>query len=466
MTGNNDAEKPTNFVEGTFQSIPGESLLASSNSSRSRQRTPREQVAFEIGQALKSYKKAALALLADDGYSEFIDLVPLHLKVPSHIYVVHCNDGIFVRYDQLKEGETPQIRTAEHQSDISWFTPNFSEQVVHICDDPTTFVPPKTGPRLDIGMIDFATGEKKSQITIHPVVLVTTPDQTKLKLKTITNRPVCLAAAVCETEIGMQGHLAPSQEHSEEMTNWFAHSALRMPVGWLAIEIYPVPESDTWNEQIAPMWAEMDILAAVARKNSTKESLLNIDSRGATRKQYKAILDEFISLLGGKEEPVHQYLKKHPELLFPTAAQTWSKLRFGKNISDFVFRESYNDYVLVEIEAPIRELFRKDGQQREELTHAINQIADWVQYIGDNKAVVENQMGLTGISVTPRSMVVIGRSEMLTEENRKKLAVMQNANPRLRILTYDDVLTNCKSNLERILGPLDFEACNMELYFF
>jgi hypothetical protein len=38
----------------------------------------------------------------------------------------------------------------------------------------------------------------------------------------------------------------------------------------------------------------------------------------------------------------------------------------------------------VELEAPIRELFRKDGRQREELTHALNQITDWVRYIEDN----------------------------------------------------------------------------------
>ena len=78
-------------------------------------------------------------------------------------------------------------------------------------------------------------------------------------------------------------------------------------------------------------------------------------------------------------------------------------------MSDFVFREPNNDYELVELEAPIRPLFRKDGQQREELTHAINQIADWLTYLADNKRELEEKHDLTGISTTPRTLVVIGR---------------------------------------------------------
>jgi Domain of unknown function (DUF4263) len=135
-------------------------------------------------------------------------------------------------------------------------------------------------------------------------------------------------------------------------------------------------------------------------------------------------------------------------------------------VSDFVFREPYNDYQLVEIEAPIRKLFRKNGQQREELTHAINQIMDWIQYIANNKQRVEEEFGLVGISTNPRSLVVIGRSSSLTEENRRKLATLQAQQNKLRILTYDDVIAAARANLERLLGPLTLKGENAELYFF
>jgi len=135
-------------------------------------------------------------------------------------------------------------------------------------------------------------------------------------------------------------------------------------------------------------------------------------------------------------------------------------------VSDFVFREPVNDYELVEIEAPHRELFRKDGQQREELTHAINQITDWVQYIEDNRTLVEGELGLVGISTNPRKLVVIGRSSTLTEDNRRKLVTLQNLHGKLRILTYDDVLARARASLERILGPLSIRGQNTQLYFF
>jgi hypothetical protein len=214
------------------------------------------------------------------------------------------------------------------------------------------------------------------------------------------------------------------------------------------------------------MWAELDILAAAAQANLRTQAYLALDGRGETRKQYALLLAEFESLLNGPEEPLHQFIKKHPELLCPTAEKSWSKLPFGNWVSDFVFRETPNDYLLVEIEAPIHELFRKDGQQRQEVTHAIKQISDWVEFIENNKDLVESTLGLTGISTNPRRLVVIGRSSGLTDENRRAIVSIQNAQPKLRILTYDDVLAAARINLERILGPLSIVGQNTQLYYF
>jgi len=214
------------------------------------------------------------------------------------------------------------------------------------------------------------------------------------------------------------------------------------------------------------MWAEVDILATVAQLNLRESQLNALDSRGETRRRYVALLDEFERLLQGPEEPVHQFIRGHPELICPTCQKWWSKLQFGERISDFVFLQPHNDYELVELEAPIRPLFRKDGQQRAELTHAINQIADWIGYIEDNKKVVEYDLGLTGISSSPRTLVIIGRSDSLTDDDRRKLTTLQNQFSKLRILTYDDVLAAARANLESILGPLSLKTDNLRLYFF
>ncbi len=143
----------------------------------------------------------------------------------------------------------------------------------------------------------------------------------------------------------------------------------------------------------------------------------------------------------------------------------WSKLRLGERVTDFVFREPANEYLLVELESPLRELFRKDGQQREELTHAFNQILDWRTYIEDNLRTVQDDLGLTKISSNPNSLIVIGRSLSLTEENRRKLVTLQNQIPKLRILTYDDLIQSTKALAENLFGPLDITGENIELYF-
>jgi len=258
---------------------------------------------------------------------------------------------------------------------------------------------------------------------------------------------------------------APLREDGPDVQQFIAQSQAKLPVGWQAIEIYPLLGEEYWKPEYAKLWAELDILAIAAQKNLQEKELNTLDPRSETRREYAALLAEFESLLKGPEEPVHQFLRQHPELISPTHVKYWSKLPFGGKKSDFVFREP-QDYELVEIEAPVRELFKKDGHPRDELNEAISQIRDWVRYIEDNKRAVEAELGLTGISTSPRRLVVIGRSESLTEENRRTLTTLQNEQPKLRILTYDDLLAGARANLERIFGPLSLTGQNVKLYFF
>jgi hypothetical protein len=211
---------------------------------------------------------------------------------------------------------------------------------------------------------------------------------------------------------------------------------------------------------------ELDLWSVIAQHNIIKNGLYQLDGRGAAREKYSMLIDEFETLLTGPEEPCHQFLKVHPELICPTYDAPWSKVRFGKHVSDFVFREPCNDYLLVEIEAPHRKLFRNDGHPRQAFTHAVSQINDWLSYLHDNKQKVEQELGLIGISATPRTMVVIGRSAALTEDNRRMLAVMQGQQPRLTIMTYDDLIDRARVQLERLFGPLSIRTQNLEMFYF
>ena len=218
--------------------------------------------------------------------------------------------------------------------------------------------------------------------------------------------------------------------------------------------------------EAAAQWAETDLLFALLQRNTRDQQLAALDGRAEMRRQITALLFECEALLDGPEEPVHQFLKRHPILLYPTHDRLWSKVPFGNHVSDFVVRESPNDYVLVEIEAPYRELFRRDGHPRHEFTHAIDQIVDWIAYLADHRADVEAQYDMRGISVSPRGLVVIGRSSGLTDDRRRKLTTIQERQPRLRILTYDDVLANARSVFEKLLGPLSLVVSgNAQVYF-
>ena len=57
---------------------------------------------------LRAYRKAERELV-EGPYASVRELAPPHLRVPCHIYVVCCLDGVIVRYDAAGE-EEPKMR--------------------------------------------------------------------------------------------------------------------------------------------------------------------------------------------------------------------------------------------------------------------------------------------------------------------------------------------------------------------
>ncbi len=421
-----------------------------------------------MASTFRAYREASAELL-NGKYAAFKTLAPTHIREASNIFVLECSDGVLVRWDACPDGN-PKVRAGATPLSLAEVAPQFSEQLIHFPLDPRNYDPGMNGPELKGAVIDPSTGSSTEVMSLRLVMYGSVQLPDGFNIDPPPARPPCLVGMQNEIEFVMYGVVAPVNQpiqlEGPDVEQLVVRARITLPVGWRAIEIYPLLADEHWEPKFGRLWAELDILATVARRNLTDQQFRALDSRGETRARYAALLNEFEGLLAGPEEPVHQFLKSHPELLCPTSEQTWSKLAFGDTISDFVIREPRNDYLLVEIEAPIRELFRKDGQQRQELTHAIKQTTDWITYIQDNKQKVEEGLGLTGISTNPRNLVVIGRSEGLTDSNRRELTTIQNQHNKLRIMTYDDVLVAARANLERVLGPLALTAQNAELYFF
>jgi hypothetical protein len=430
--------------------------------------TPVSSLGHAILQTLREYRRAASALLGAR-LASFKELAPPHLRSPCNILIICCPDGVLVRYDRAG-GQEPKMRVADATDGLAKVAPQFSDQVIHFPQGPATYVPNSLGPSLVLSVTD-SNGNTVDRAQIHPVIYASTVLPPDFVATEPPSRPPPIVSIHNELQMQLHGAVLPENTPPGAVLpgaeHFIAHGTVRLAVGWEAVEVYPLLGEEHWKPEYAASWAELDLFAAAAQANAMQVALNQLDGRAHTREYYARLIEDFESLLAGAEEPCHQFLKAHPELICATHDAMWSKLRFGRHVSDFVFREPINDYLLVEIEAPHREIFRKDGQQLEALTHAVNQIDDWLQYIQDNKGRVEAELGLTGISATPRTLIVIGRSASLTDENRKKLAVLQGQRPRLRIVTYDEMILTARANLARLLGPLSPKGKGgVRLYFY
>lgn len=162
------------------------------------------------------------------------------------------------------------------------------------------------------------------------------------------------------------------------------------------------------------------------------------------------IINEFERLLEKpdvhEKREIHKYIDQHQFLLNPNPEEMWSEIPLGLGTEmrmDFMFRESDGEYVLVEIENPRHRLFTQDGDFRYAVNHALRQVEDWQEWIEDNISTV--QKAYPGI-ISPRGLVVIGRSRDLSESERRSLNRRNiNLRGRLKIITYDELIRTART---------------------
>ena len=93
-------------------------------------RTP-EVALSSIGEAIcntfRAYSKAARNLL-EGKYADRKDLAPPHMRGACNIFIVHCRDGIFVRYDpafpapSTAPPDSVQMTYVRLGPDVYWFS--------------------------------------------------------------------------------------------------------------------------------------------------------------------------------------------------------------------------------------------------------------------------------------------------------------------------------------------------------
>jgi hypothetical protein len=421
--------------------------------------TPEDSAKIDrVSKTLKVYLSASRNLVAGR-YAELRDYVPEHMTSACRPSAFLLDDGIIVRYDLVDNPELVVSAYRLHGSITDW-APRLSEDVVHCPRDAASFDPGEKG--LTISWSKRTPDGAITPVTAIRIAIVAAIGEAQSQ-RHAGARPTPIASVTNEFEAVLVGETVPSGGRREQQ--FLVRNRLRAPVGWRTIEVYPEFNPDIWNPDIASLWAEADLLAAVARRNLQEQHYAGLDPHVDARKLMLELLRQLEAHLNGPEEPLHQFIRQHPQLLSPVHTHVWSKLPLGSRVTDFVFKEPPTDYLLVELEKASHRLFREDGQQKQELVHAIDQVLDWRRYIEDHLSYVQRELGLQGISSSPRALIVIGRRASLTPENQRKLVTIENATPRLRILTYDDVLTTARSAAENMLGPLWLPGDGVRVYF-
>lgn len=162
-------------------------------------------------------------------------------------------------------------------------------------------------------------------------------------------------------------------------------------------------------------------------------------------KDFEILLDKKL-----KEKSYQNYLKKYPALLDPLSSEVIELKSFGEKWkSDFVIKRLDNEYVFVELEKPQDLLFTKYPHPAAPLSHALGQVLNWFVWVEDNISYAQKN-GFPDIH-SPYGIIIMGRKDNLNSEQQRFLATFNDMiNPRIKVMTYDDLLYNAKNVINNL----------------
>jgi hypothetical protein len=152
-----------------------------------------------------------------------------------------------------------------------------------------------------------------------------------------------------------------------------------------------------------------------------------------------------------QEREVHAFLKRHPEIIDATASVVLSEVHLGGDYRiDLVLQHEIGRIkgtTLVELENPRHVLFTKSGQPRSLITHAVQQVEDWIRWW---RQYPDRLPSPIVPEYPPDGLVIVGRSQGLSKEDESRLEHL-NSNRVVKVFTYDMILYRYESMLQRFL---------------
>lgn len=162
---------------------------------------------------------------------------------------------------------------------------------------------------------------------------------------------------------------------------------------------------------------------------------------------------EFVNLLNTDppEESLQQFIEQNPILLHQFPAE---KLFFKPPIStrfkaDFAVVTSQKELVLIEIERPSTCLLKQNGEQHSDLTHAVEQINQWLGVLDDHRLSALEEMRISREMVSKiRGVVIAGRDAGNDANHLRRLR--GSYQDRVALLTYDDLAVSLAALAQKI----------------
>jgi hypothetical protein len=140
-----------------------------------------------------------------------------------------------------------------------------------------------------------------------------------------------------------------------------------------------------------------------------------------------------------KEKQLHKFILENPVIIDPYGLHVETEVRLGNDYRiDLAIQYAFTDkrILLIELERANIPIFTKKGRPRAKVTHAIQQVEDWLRWWRENPFRVPKP--LDG-SLPAEGLVVIGRSIDLDEDAKRRLLNL-NHNRKVKVITYDDLL--------------------------
>jgi Domain of unknown function (DUF4263) len=165
------------------------------------------------------------------------------------------------------------------------------------------------------------------------------------------------------------------------------------------------------------------------------------------------IRKEFTHLLNinPKEEIIQKFLENNPILFrqFPAEKILFKPPILTRYIADFAIVSPQRELILIEIEPANMNLLRKNGDHAAPLTHAVNQVQNWMQVVAEHRNAFLSELKIDMASVgTVRGVVIGGRDKGYDLSHLRQLKSVFSGN--ILVLTYDDLLGSLVSLIEQV----------------